>query len=166
MFHDSHAFSGFSANDIPRAREFYGQTLGLEVTEDNEMPRLHLAGGGTVLIYPKANHQPASFTALTFPLSAVDAAVDSLTKAGVQMERYERFNQDERGIVRDQGPPIAWFKGSGGERPGCAPGVERCDNRGPLSTSGSLLAGRTPLATGDPRHATNHDGNSQQDRLG
>jgi len=70
--------------------------------------------GGTVLIYPKDNHQPASFTVLNFPMSDVDAAVDSLTKAGVTMERYEGFNQDERGIMRDQGPPIAWFKDPAG----------------------------------------------------
>src|SRR5439155_13158647 len=89
MFRDSHAFSGFSANDIPTAREFYGHTLGLEVTEDNDMLTLHLAGGGTVLIYPNENHEPASFTVLNFPVSDVDAAVDSLTKAGVTMERYE-----------------------------------------------------------------------------
>ncbi|TMB83017.1 MAG: VOC family protein [Chloroflexi bacterium] len=114
MFRDSHAFSGFSANDIPRAKEFYGQTLGLEITEDNDMLTLHLAGGGTVLIYPKENHEPASFTVLNFPVSDVDAAVDSLTKAGVTMERYEGFNQDERGIMRDQGPPIAWFKDPAG----------------------------------------------------
>ena len=114
MFRDSHAFSGFSANDIPRAKEFYGQTLGLEITEDNDMLTLHLAGGGTVLIYPKENHQPASFTVLNFPVSDVEAAVDSLTKAGVTMERYEGFNQDERGIMRDQGPPIAWFKDPAG----------------------------------------------------
>ena len=67
-----------------------------------------------MLIYPKDNHQPASFTVLNFPMSDVDAAVDSLTKAGVTMERYEGFNQDERGIMRDQGPPIAWFKDPAG----------------------------------------------------
>jgi len=114
MFHDSHAFSGFSVNDIPRAREFYGQTLGLEVTEDNDMLTLHLAGGGNVLIYPKENHEPASFTVLNFPVTDIDAAVDSLTRAGVQTERYQVFNQDERGIMRDQGPPIAWFKDPAG----------------------------------------------------
>jgi predicted enzyme related to lactoylglutathione lyase len=114
MFRDSHAFSGFSSNDIPRAKQFYGQTLGVEVTEDNDMLTLHLAGGGTVLIYAKENHQPASFTVLNFPVSDVEAAVDSLTKAGVEMERYEGFNQDERGIMRDQGPPIAWFKDPAG----------------------------------------------------
>jgi len=114
MFHDSHAFSGFSVNDIPRAREFYGQTLGLEVTEDNDMLTLHLAGGGNVLIYPKENHEPASFTVLNFPVTDIDAAVDSLTRAGVQTERYQGFNQDERGIMRDQGPPIAWLKDPAG----------------------------------------------------
>ena len=114
MFRDSHAFSGFSANDIPRAKEFYGQTLGLEVTEDNDTLTLHLAGGGNVLIYPKENHEPASFTVLNFPVTDIDAAVDSLTRAGVQTERYQVFNQDERGIMRDQGPPIAWFKDPAG----------------------------------------------------
>ena len=78
------------------------------------MLTLHLAGGGTVLIYPNENDEPASFTVLNFPVTDIDAAVDSLTRAGVQMERYAGFNQDERGIMRDQGPPIAWFKDPAG----------------------------------------------------
>jgi len=114
MLRDSHAFAGFSSNDIPKAKEFYGQTLGLEVTEENDMLTLNLPGGGRVLIYPKENHEPASFTVLNFAVADVDAAVDRLTKASVSFERYEGFDQDDRGIMRDQGSPIAWFKDPAG----------------------------------------------------
>jgi len=114
MLRDSHAFSGFSSNDISKAKEFYGQKLGLEVTEENDMLTLHLPGGGRVIIYPKENHEPASFTVLNFPVADVEAAVDSLTQAGVTFERYEGFDQDERGIMRDQGSPIAWIKDPAG----------------------------------------------------
>ena len=114
MLKDSHAFSGFSSNDIPKAREFYANTLGLEVTEENGMLTLNLAGGGKVLIYPKDNHEPASFTVLNFPVTDIDAAVDGLTKAGVEFERYEGAGQDERGIAREYPPPIAWFKDPAG----------------------------------------------------
>jgi catechol 2,3-dioxygenase-like lactoylglutathione lyase family enzyme len=114
MFRDTHAFSGFSSNDIARAKEFYAQTLGLDVTEENGMLTLHLAGGGTVLIYPKDNHDPASYTVLNFPVDDIDAAVDRLTKAGVRFERYEGSGQDERGIARQYPPPIAWFKDPAG----------------------------------------------------
>jgi predicted enzyme related to lactoylglutathione lyase len=107
MLSDSHAFSGFSSNDIPKAKEFYAQTLGLDVTEENGMLTLHLAGGGTVLIYPKDNHEPASFTVLNFPVEDIDQAVDRLAQAGVQFERYEGSGQDERAIQREYGPPIA-----------------------------------------------------------
>ena len=114
MLKDSHAFSGFSSNDIPKSKEFYGQTLDLEVTEENGMLTLHLAGGGAVLIYPKDDHQAATFTVLNFPVDDIDLAVDSLTKAGVTFERYDGFEQDERGIMRDNGPAIAWFKDPAG----------------------------------------------------
>jgi catechol 2,3-dioxygenase-like lactoylglutathione lyase family enzyme len=118
MFRDSHAFSGFSTNDIPMTKDFYARTLGLEVTEENGMLTLHLGGGGTVLIYPKDDHQPASFTVLNFPVPDIDRAADELTKAGVEFERYEGSNQDERGIARppkpEYGPPIAWFKDPAG----------------------------------------------------
>lgn len=118
MLADSHAFSGFSSNDIARAKDFYAKTLGLEVAEENGMLTLHLAGGGTVLIYPKPNHEPASFTVLNFPVEDIDQAVDELTKAGIQFERYEGFDHDERGIVRSDnsqhGPSIAWFKDPAG----------------------------------------------------
>jgi catechol 2,3-dioxygenase-like lactoylglutathione lyase family enzyme len=118
MLKDSHAFSGFSSNDIPKAREFYATTLGLEVTEANGMLTLHPAGGGMVIIYPKDNHEPASFTVLNFPVGDIESVVDSLTKAGVRFERYDGFEQDERGIARpprpEDGPLIAWFKDPAG----------------------------------------------------
>ena len=113
MFRDSHAYSGFSTNDIDAARAFYADTLGLDVTSEYGMVNLSLAGGGHVLIYPKEGHVPATFTVLNFPVRDIDAAVDRLTAAGVSMERYEGFPQDERGIARpekpEDGPPIAWF---------------------------------------------------------
>jgi catechol 2,3-dioxygenase-like lactoylglutathione lyase family enzyme len=114
MFRDSHAFSGFSSDDIAKAGEFYTQTLGLQVTEENGMLTLHLAGGGTVLIYPKDDHEAASFTVLNFPVDDIDEAVDALTGAGVRFERYEGSHQDDRGIMRGDGPPIAWFKDPAG----------------------------------------------------
>ena len=115
MFRESHGFAGFSTNDIAKAREFYGRTLGVEVTEDNGMLNLHLAGGGIVLIYPKPNHEPASFTVLNFPVPNIEQAVDSLVKAGVRPERYDGAGQDERGISRQpDGPAIAWFKDPAG----------------------------------------------------
>lgn len=114
MLSDSNAFSGFSASDVAAEKDFYGRTLGLQVTEANGLLTLHLAGGGTVLIYPKPNHEPASFTVLNFPVANIDQAVDELAKAGVQFERYAGLNQDERGIHRGDGPPIAWFKDPAG----------------------------------------------------
>ena len=114
MLSDSHAYSGFSSNDIAKAKEFYAQTLGLKVTEEYGMLTLHLAGGGKVLIYPKDNHEPASFTVLNFPVENIDQVVHGLAEAGVQFERYEGVNQDELGIHREYGPPIAWFKDPAG----------------------------------------------------
>jgi catechol 2,3-dioxygenase-like lactoylglutathione lyase family enzyme len=109
MFRESPAFSGFSSNDIPACKAFYADTLGLEVSEENGQLMLDLAGGGQVLIYPKDNHVPATYTVLNFKVDDIDAAVDGLVAAGVTMERYEGFAQDERGIMRDFGPAIAWF---------------------------------------------------------
>jgi catechol 2,3-dioxygenase-like lactoylglutathione lyase family enzyme len=114
MFRDSHAFSGFSTNDLAKAKEFYGNTLGLDLTEENGMLSLHLAGGGNVLIYPKENHEPATFTIMNFPVADVAETVDRLTAAGIRFERYPGANQDERGINHDQGPAIAWFKDPAG----------------------------------------------------
>jgi catechol 2,3-dioxygenase-like lactoylglutathione lyase family enzyme len=109
MFKDTKAFSGFSSNDIAGAKKFYGETLGLEVTEENGLLNLHLAGGTNVLIYPKDTHQAATFTVLNFPVDNIDRAVDELTERGVKFERYEGFNQDDKGIFREAGPNIAWF---------------------------------------------------------
>jgi catechol 2,3-dioxygenase-like lactoylglutathione lyase family enzyme len=114
MLSESHAFSGFSSNDIPAARDFYAGTLGLTVTEANGMLTLRLAGGGAVLIYPKPNHEPATFTVLNFPVADIEGEVDKLAEAGVKFERYDGMDHDERGIMRGGGPPIAWFKDPAG----------------------------------------------------
>jgi catechol 2,3-dioxygenase-like lactoylglutathione lyase family enzyme len=115
MFRESQAFAGFSTNDIQKSKEFYGTTLGLDVTEDNGMLNLNLVGGAHVLIYPKPNHQAATFTVLNFPVKDIEQAVVSLGKAGVRLERYEGAGQDERGISRQpDGPAIAWFKDPAG----------------------------------------------------
>jgi len=115
MFKDSKAFSGFSSNEIAASKTFYAETLGLDVSEEMDGLGLHLAGGGEVFIYPKDNHVPATFTVLNFPVGDIDAAVDGLTAAGVAFERYEGFDQDEKGIARgDEGPAIAWFKDPAG----------------------------------------------------
>ena len=109
MFRDTEAFSGFSVDDVPQARTFYEQTLGLRVAEENGMLHLHLAGGHAVLVYPKENHVPATYTVLNFPVDDVEAVVDELTGRGVRFERYPGFEQDDKGIARGQGPDIAWF---------------------------------------------------------
>jgi predicted enzyme related to lactoylglutathione lyase len=116
MISDSHAFSGFSTNDIDAARAFYGDTLGLTVKQEMMgLLSIEFAGGGRIIIYPKPNHEPATFTVLNFPVDDVDGAVDELTAKGVTFERYDGMNQDERGIVRDdQSPAIAWFKDPAG----------------------------------------------------
>ena len=116
MLSDSKAFSGFSVNDTQKAKEFYGQTLGLEVSESNGLLTLHLAGDNKVLIYPKPNHVPATFTILNFPVDNVDKAVDELTKRGVHFEIYNQpdIKTDEKGIMRGKGPTIAWFKDPAG----------------------------------------------------
>jgi predicted enzyme related to lactoylglutathione lyase len=110
MFRESRAFSGFSVDDVGRAKEFYGSTLGLDVSDEMGGLNLKLAGGGNVFLYPKDNHQPATFTVLNFPVDEIERAVDDLTARGVTFERYPGIAADERGIVRDQqGPAIAWF---------------------------------------------------------
>jgi catechol 2,3-dioxygenase-like lactoylglutathione lyase family enzyme len=109
MFKDSQAFSGFATDDLEGTRAFYADTLGLEVTEEHGLLTLHLAGGTNVLIYPKPEHTPADFTVLNFPVDDVEAAVDALTERGVEFERYEGAPQDERGVMREGGPFIAWF---------------------------------------------------------
>jgi predicted enzyme related to lactoylglutathione lyase len=116
MLKDSKAFSGFAAPDITRAKEFYEQTLGLKVSESHGLITLHLAGGNNVLIYPKPNHVPATFTVLNFPVDHVDKTVDELTKRGVRFEIYDMpdIKTDEKGIMRGKGPTIAWFKDPAG----------------------------------------------------
>ena len=104
MLKDSKAFSGFSVNDIQKAKKFYGETLGLEVSETHGLLNLHLAGGTRVLIYPKPNHAPASFTLVNFPVGNIEEAVGQLTKKGVRFERYEgELKTDEKGMFRAAG---------------------------------------------------------------
>ncbi|MFC9651081.1 VOC family protein [Streptomyces sp. NPDC056937] len=109
MFGNTPAFSGFAVDDIEKARHFYGETLGLTVEEEYGLLRLRLAGGTTVLIYPKPDHTPASFTILNFPVDDIDAAVEELGGRGVTFERYPAMEADEKGIFRGGGPYIAWF---------------------------------------------------------
>jgi predicted enzyme related to lactoylglutathione lyase len=118
MLKDSQAFSGFAVKDLDAAKRFYGQTLGQDV-RDGPMGimEIHLAGGATVMVYPKDDHEPATYTILNFPVDDIDAAVDKLTSAGVKLEQYGRpeMQQDAKGIARDpNGPAIAWFKDPSG----------------------------------------------------
>jgi catechol 2,3-dioxygenase-like lactoylglutathione lyase family enzyme len=103
-------------NDIQKAKEFYGGTLGLEVLESDGMLTLHIAGGTNLLVYPKPNHTPATFTILNFPVDNVEDAVEELTKRGVRFEIYDmdELKTDEKGIFRGEGPKIAWFKDPAG----------------------------------------------------
>ncbi len=116
MLGDSKAFSGFAVGDIEKAKEFYGRTLGLKVSESNGLLTLHLPGGNNVLIYPKPNHVPATFTVLNFPVDDVDQAVEQLTKRGVRFEIYDLpdIKTDKKGIMRGNGPTIAWLKDPAG----------------------------------------------------
>ncbi|HEY8686036.1 MAG TPA: VOC family protein [Chloroflexota bacterium] len=117
MFEHSKAFSGFSVDDIPRAKQFYGETLGLRVSEEYGMLHLHTEGDRDTLIYPKQDHTPATYTILNFPVENIEQSVDELTKNGVTLERYDNLT-DERGIARgianNRGPDIAWFKDPAG----------------------------------------------------
>jgi catechol 2,3-dioxygenase-like lactoylglutathione lyase family enzyme len=114
MFKSENAFSGFAVNDLASAKRFYSETLGLHLNEEGVGLWLHLPSGGRVLVYPKPDHQPATFTILNFEVSRIDEAVDELGRLGVQFERYEGIPADEKGIVRGQGPNIAWFKDPAG----------------------------------------------------
>lgn len=114
MFEHTKAFSGFSVDDIPKAKQFYGETLGLRVSEEHGMLTLHIAGDRDTLIYPKDDHTPATFTILNFPVDDVDKAVEELAARGVRFERYDGAEQDEKGIHRGGGPLIAWFKDPAG----------------------------------------------------
>ena len=112
MFKDVRAFSGFSTNDIPKTKEFYSQTLELEVTEEYGMLRLHLATGAEILIYPKEDHVPATYTILNFPVDDIEKAMEELIAREVAFEHYP--GTDEMGIQRGGGPLIAWFKDPAG----------------------------------------------------
>ena len=114
MFHDTKAVSGFATDDTEAAKAFYAGTLGIEVTEEHGLLTLHLAGGRDTLIYPKPDFEPATYTILNFEVDDVDKSVDELASRGVQFERYEGFDQDEKGIARGMGPDIAWFKDPAG----------------------------------------------------
>src|SRR3712207_5818492 len=114
MFTNTKAFSGFAVDDVPKAKKFYTETLGLRVSEEYGMLSLHIAGEWDILVYPKADHTPATFTILNFPVDDIDKAVDELAERGVRCERYHDFEQDEKGIFRGGGPYIAWFKDPAG----------------------------------------------------
>lgn len=112
MLESSKAFSGFSVDDIPAAQRFYGEVLGLSVTERNGMLQLHVPEGQPILVYPKSDHVPATFTILNFPVDDIDAAVAEMTTRGVQFEHLD--GADETGVMRQGGPLIAWFKDPAG----------------------------------------------------
>lgn len=118
MFVIRSAFSGFSVNNLVKAKEFYTKTLGLEVQEDAMGLRLQLPTGGTVFVYQKENHRPATYTVLNLVVDSIDAVVDELTSMGVKFERYESMPADDKGIVRgkkaNMGPDIAWFQDPAG----------------------------------------------------
>ena len=117
MLAESNAYSGFAVDDLGRAREFYGETLGLNteiLDEENGLMSLHLAGGRDTLVYLKPDLRPANYTILNFVVDDVEGAVDELTGRGVTFERYEGFDQDDRGIARGPGPNIAWFQDPAG----------------------------------------------------
>jgi catechol 2,3-dioxygenase-like lactoylglutathione lyase family enzyme len=114
MFTNTKAFSGFAVDDVDKAREFYGETLGLKTSEENGLLTLHIADDRPTMLYPKPGHTPAEYTILNFPVDDIEQAVDDLTARGVEFERYEGFDQDERGIFHGGGPLIAWFKDPAG----------------------------------------------------
>jgi len=118
MFKAVGAFSGFSVDNLEKAKKFYTETLDLEIASEEMGVHFSLPGGGSLFIYPKENHKPATFTVLNFVVENVDKAVDALSKKDVKFEMYEGFHQDEKGIARDpsgkNGPAIAWFKDPAG----------------------------------------------------
>ena len=114
MFAKTKTFSGFSVDDLDKARHFYGDTLGIETSEQYGLLTLHLAGGRDTLVYPKADHTPATYTILNFEVDDIDQAVDGLAARGVQFDRYDGLGQDEKGINRAGGPYIAWFRDPAG----------------------------------------------------
>ena len=110
MLGNAQAYSGFAVKDTARAAAFYRDTLGLDVSERDEGLQITLAGDRPVFVYPKPDHQPATYTILNFPVDDIDKAVEQLGQRGVKFERYDGMEQDEHGIARDpRGPAIAWF---------------------------------------------------------
>ena len=114
MLTDAKAYNGFAVHDLEQAREFYAQTLGLQTSEEGDLMWLQLGGGQGTLVYPQPDSTPASYTILNFEVQDIDEAVDELAARGVQLERYEGFEQDEKGVFRGEGPVIAWFKDPSG----------------------------------------------------
>jgi predicted enzyme related to lactoylglutathione lyase len=117
MFENTNAYNGFAVDDAQKAKEFYGETLGVKVSvldEENGLLSLDLGEGPDTLVYQKPDFEPATYTILNFPVDDVDKAVDELSERGVTFERYEGFDQDEKGIARGPGPQIAWFKDPAG----------------------------------------------------
>jgi catechol 2,3-dioxygenase-like lactoylglutathione lyase family enzyme len=114
MFANTKAYSGIAVDDMQKARQFYGETLGLRTSEEYGLLWLHLAGARDTLVYEQPNVTPASYTILNFQVDDIDSAVDQLTACGVRFERYDGVNQDRKGVFRDEGPYIAWFKDPAG----------------------------------------------------
>jgi catechol 2,3-dioxygenase-like lactoylglutathione lyase family enzyme len=114
MFTTTKAFSGFSVDDVPKARNFYRDTLGLKVTDIRDMLLLHIGDGRRILVYPKGDHQPATYTILNFPVPDVAQAVDDLVARGVPIEGFPGTAADDKGIVRGGGPDIAYFRDPAG----------------------------------------------------
>jgi predicted enzyme related to lactoylglutathione lyase len=114
VFADTKAYSGIAVNDMDNARQFYSETLGLRTSEDHGLMWLHLAGDRDTLIYEQPTATPASYTILNFEVDDIDKAVDELSARGVHFERYDGIEQDEKGISREEGPYIAWFKDPAG----------------------------------------------------
>jgi predicted enzyme related to lactoylglutathione lyase len=112
MLAESKAYSGFAVDDIKKAEQFYSETLGLKTSvldEENGLLQIDLGGDLTILAYLKPDFVPATYTILNFPVDDVEKAVDELSSRGVSFERYEGFDQDDKGIFRGEGPVIAWF---------------------------------------------------------
>ena len=114
MLGESKAFSGFAVDDLEKAKAFYEGVLGLSTSEEHGLMTLHLAGDRPTLVYPKPDHEPATYTILNFPVEDIDAAVEALMERGVAFEIYEKSGQDEKGVMRQYGPPIAWFRDPAG----------------------------------------------------
>lgn len=116
MFKNSRAFGSFSVDDLEMAREFYGRTLGLEISEEYDVLFLQIAGGGRIMIYPKEDHEPATFTVLNFPVESTEKAVETLGEWGVKFEVYDKegLKTDARGIMQWDGVTMAWFKDPAG----------------------------------------------------